>query len=146
VANSSSSVSGSARVPTSAFAGTNTSLLNRIASSSARPQHTKLPLLKMKTSPSLFPSPPLVLLHFGTQYASCSGRAPRASGRRVRSRVRRYRSAVARVEMGCISLCVGLGLVRIERESDAVRRRGVWALGLKEETVDDSRGGAGSGA
>jgi hypothetical protein len=55
--------------------------------------------------------------------------------------VRRYRSAVASVEMGCISLCVGLGLVRIESESDAVRRRGVWALGLKED--DDPCGDGG---
>ena len=137
MANSSSSVSGSVRGPTSALAGVNTSLLNRFASSSPRPQHTKLPLLKMNTSPSRraapvspSPSPPLPLLHFGTQYASCSGRA--VDGSRVRRRVKRYRSDVARVDMGCISLCVGFGLARIERESDAVRRSGVWALGFKD--------------
>jgi hypothetical protein len=33
--------------------------------------------------------------------------------------------------MGCISLWVGLGLARIGRESDAVRRSGVWALGFR---------------
>ena len=137
MANSSSSVSGSARGPTSALEGANTSLLNRFASSSARPQHTKLPLLKMNTSPSrraappppsASPSPPL--LHFGTQYASCSGRA--LGGSRVRKRVRRYRSEVARVEIGCISLWVGLGFARIESESDAVRRSGVCALGFRD--------------
>lgn len=145
MANSSSSVSGSARVPTSAFAGINTSLLKRTASSSVRPQHTKLPLRKMNTSPSLFrPSPSPSLLpsllsprHFGTQYASCSGRAPRDGDKRVRRRVRRYRSAVASVEMGCISLCVGFGFVRIESESEAVRRRGVCALGFREEEEDE---------
>jgi hypothetical protein len=136
VANSSSSVSGSASGPTSARAGVNTSLLNRIASSSARPQHTKLPLLKINTSPSRFTSPPpspplqLLLLHFGTQYASCSGRA--LGGSRVRRRVRRYRSEVATVEMGCILLWVGLGFARIGRESEAVRRSGVCALGFRD--------------
>ena len=136
VANSSSSVSGSASGPTSARAGVNTSLLNRIASSSARPQHTKLPLLKINTSPSRFTSPPpspplqLLLLHFGTQYASCSGRA--LGGSRVRRRVRRYRSEVATVEMGCILLWVGLGFARIGRESEAVRRSGVCAFGFRD--------------
>ena len=125
VANSSSSVSGSARGPTSALAGPNTSFLKRLASSSARPQHTKLPLLKMNTSPS-----PAPLLHLGTQYASCSGRA--LGGSRVRRRVRRYRSEVARVEIGCISLWVGLGFARMESESDAVRRSGVCALGFRD--------------
>jgi hypothetical protein len=139
VANSSSSVSGSARGPTSARAGVNTSLLNRIASSSVRPQHTKLPLPKINTSPSRLTSPPSPpsppppsapprLLHFGTQYASCSGRA--LGGSRVRRRVRRYRSEVATVEMGCILLWVGLGFARIGRESEAVRRSGVCAFGF----------------
>ena len=148
MANSSSSVSGSARVPTSAFAGINTSFLKRAASSSVRPQHTKLPLRKMNTSPSLIrPSPSLLVpsslspRHFGTQYASCSGCAPRDGGKRVRRRVRRYRSAVASVEMGCISLCVGLGFLRIESESEAVRRRGVCALGFRDEDEDDDDDG-----
>ena len=149
VANSSSSVSGSANVPTSAFVGIKTSLLKRTASSSVRPQQTKLPLRKMNTSPSLFPpsasprSPLLLLLphQFGTQYASWSGRAPRADGKRVRRRARRYRSAVASVEIGCMSLWVGFGFVRIERESEAVRRRGVWALGFRED--DDASCGGG---
>ena len=130
VANSSSSVSGTASGPTSARAGVSTSLLNRIASSSERPQHTKLPLLKMNTSPSR-PSP---LLHWGTQYASCSGRA--VCGSRVRKRVRRYRSEVVSVDIGCISLRVGFGFARMERDSEAVRRSGVWALGLKGPCCD----------
>jgi hypothetical protein len=45
--------------------------------------------------------------------------------------------------MGCISLWVGLGLARMESESDAVRRSGVWALGLKDpwggEVVSDAK-------
>lgn len=36
------------------------------------------------------------------------------------------------VDIGCISLCVGLGLARIGRESNAVRRSDVWALGFKD--------------
>jgi hypothetical protein len=34
--------------------------------------------------------------------------------------------------MGCISLWVGFGLARMERESNAVRRSDVWALGFKD--------------
>ena len=39
--------------------------------------------------------------------------------------------------MGCISLCVCFGFVRIESESEAVRRRGVCALGFREEEEDE---------
>jgi hypothetical protein len=108
ITNSSSSVSASdsfSGAIATPFARPITVLANFCASWSSKPQHTKLPLENMNTSPSL--PLPGVGDHFGTQRASCS--ILDEGGRRcdcARSLESRYFSAVASVETGRISLRV----------------------------------------
>lgn len=98
---------------------------NLFASSSDRPQQTRLPFEKTKTSPSRPGFP-----HLGIHQAS--KRACDLGGKSgcERSLESKKRSAVARVKTVCISPLVGVGFVRIGIDCKAERLKVVVAVGF----------------